>query len=115
MNVVVEARDVRALRSRPRVPDHRAPGAVTADVVPPVRGAVNLKCHLAGHELVARTAWQQVGRFRHKMAALHRLFLAFCQIYQQTCESSPAHSMSRMLCRSQDGCAEHCGHVQATC
>ncbi len=72
MNLVVEARDVRALRRRPAVPDRRAAGAAAADAVPPVRGAVDLKCHLAGHELVARTAWQQVCRSDCRMPALDR-------------------------------------------
>ncbi len=85
MNVVVEARDVRALRRRPAVPDRRALDAsAAADDVPPMRGAVDLKCHLAGHELVARTVWQQVCRSQCRMFALTGpVWLS--QMYHQTC------------------------------
>ena len=56
--MLLEAPDVRVLQRRLRVLGRRAPGAA-ADV-PPVRGAVDFKCGLAGHEVVARTAWRQV-------------------------------------------------------
>ena len=56
--MLLEAPDVRALQRRLRVLGRRAPGAA-ADI-PPVRGAVDLKCNVTGHEVVARTAWRQV-------------------------------------------------------
>jgi hypothetical protein len=59
LNVLLEAPDVRALQRRLRVLGRRAPGGA-ADIAP-VRGAVDVKCNLAGHEVVARTAWRQVG------------------------------------------------------